>query len=130
MEVASQEKIQVREKDVQQDVQRTVDFVNNSFDPRESRKILNEEFLRGLVAGAMRDALTERTLARITAIARGETAPADDADSPAEEPADEIQTAAEPEGTSEPEATSEPETEIESPAAADAAPDQSAVEAE
>jgi len=130
MEVASQEKIQVREKDVQQDVQRTVDFVNNSFDPRESRKILNEEFLRGLVAGAMRDALTERTLARITAIARGETAPADGADSPAEEPADEIQTAAEPEDTSEPEATSEPETEIESPAAADAAPDQSAVEAE
>jgi FKBP-type peptidyl-prolyl cis-trans isomerase (trigger factor) len=72
MEIANRESIVVLEKDVQQEVQRTVDFVTGTFDPRESRKILTEDFLRGLVSGAVRDAVTERTMARIAAIARGE----------------------------------------------------------
>ncbi len=75
MEIANRESIVVLEKDVQQDVQRTVDFVTGTFDPRESRKILTEDFLRGLVSGAVRDAVTERTMARIAAIARGEADP-------------------------------------------------------
>lgn len=72
LEIANLESIQVMEREVQQEVQRTVDFVNSAFEPQRRREILNEDFLRGLVSSAMRDALTERTLARVAAIARGE----------------------------------------------------------
>jgi trigger factor len=76
MEVASAENIEVSERDVQGEVQRTVDLVQGSMSRRESNKLLNQSTLRGLVASAMRDALTERTFARLRAVARGETAEA------------------------------------------------------
>lgn len=79
MEIADREQIRVAERDVQQEVQRTVDLVNATFPEKERRKILTDEFLHGLVSSAMRDALTERTFARLKAIARGET------DEPSEE---------------------------------------------
>ncbi len=72
MEVAEKEGIKVSEREVQDEVQRTVEMVNSSFSERESRKILTEDFLRGLVSSAMRDALTSRTFLRLKAIAKGE----------------------------------------------------------
>ena len=71
MEVADKEAIKVSEREVQGEVQRTIEMVNASFPENESRKILNDDFLRGLVSSAMRDALTSRTFKRLKAIAKG-----------------------------------------------------------
>jgi trigger factor len=88
MEVAEKEGIQVSERDVQLEVQRTIDMVNTSFAPKDSKKILTQDFLRGLVSSAMRDTLTARTFARLKAIAKGE------ADAEEETAASEEETAA------------------------------------
>ncbi len=72
MEVANAEGIEVSERDVQGEVQRTVSLVQETMTRRESSRLLNQNTLRGLVASAMRDALTERTFARLRALARGE----------------------------------------------------------
>ena len=72
MEIADKEAIKVSEQEIQLEVQRTVEMVNSSFPARESKKILTNEFLRGLASNAMRESLTTRTFARLKAIAKGE----------------------------------------------------------
>ncbi len=71
MELASAEKIAVSEHDVEGEVLRTVEMVQGSMDAREARKLLTQDTIRGLVVGAMRDSMTEKTLARLKAIATG-----------------------------------------------------------
>ncbi|MFQ5352769.1 MAG: trigger factor, partial [Candidatus Binatia bacterium] len=121
MEIAEKESIKVSERDVQEDVQRTVNMVNTSFSPPEARKILTEDMLRGLVSGAMRDALTERTLARLKAIARGELEPPEEEGekaSPDEEPASPAdETAEKPGAPEEVEPEPEPAIAVDTPSA-------------
>lgn len=115
LEIANKEEIKVSERDVQQEVQQTVDMVSSSFPERERRNILTEDVLRGLVSRAMRDKLTERTFARLKAIATGEAEKSEETEASETEESD-VEPASEesePEIAPEAEADAAPEAELE-----------------
>ena len=72
MEVANQANIHVHQEEVIEGVQQSISMLAANVEPRQTKRMFNENVLRGLVSSAMRDALTSRTLDYLSAIARGE----------------------------------------------------------
>lgn len=89
-EIARTENVKVSENDIQQEAMQTINTINQTYSPKEARKMINETFVQNMISNITSDMLVTKTLERIIQIGRGEAeevaAPeASEPDSPAAE---------------------------------------------
>jgi len=74
MEVSRQESIEVPESEVQDLVEEKINRLQQALSAEDMRRVLVKDNLQGLVSRTLTEEVIRRTLARLRAIAQGETA--------------------------------------------------------
>ncbi|MDH5507577.1 MAG: trigger factor [Anaerolineae bacterium] len=86
LEIASQEKIELTQEDVQEQTIKTINEIRQYFPEEEAKKMLAKDSLEALINRIINDEITTRTLARMRMIAKGEEVPAPGEESTEEKP--------------------------------------------
>lgn len=90
-QVAKEENVQVDENEVQQEAIQTLNTISQNYSQKDARKMINESFIQNMIGNITSDLLVNKTLERLTRIARGEAESAElaaetDGESTADEP--------------------------------------------